>query len=173
MRLLLLRHGKSDWDAAYDGDHDRPLAPRGRRAAKAVGQFLTEAGRAPDHVLSSSARRARDTVSLAARAGQWDATITTTDALYGAGAAAALAAARDHVSSAPAAVDRLLLAGHEPTFSELVGRLIGSGRVGFPTAAVACIRFSVGDWSRVDFGTGELEFLVKPKVLTRYLAENG
>jgi len=171
LRILLLRHGKSDWEAPYDGDHDRPLAPRGQSAAAAIGRFLSEAGRAPDRILSSTARRARDTVVIAAQSGRWAAPIVTTDALYGAGAGEALAAARRHMASEQERVGCLLLAGHEPTFSELTGRLIGRGRIGFPTAAVASIRFAGEDWDRVDFGAGELEFLVKPKILGRYLPE--
>ena len=27
--LLLMRHAKSDWDADYESDHDRPLNDRG------------------------------------------------------------------------------------------------------------------------------------------------
>jgi phosphohistidine phosphatase len=35
-RLLLLRHAKSSWDEPALADHDRPLAPRGRRASKLI-----------------------------------------------------------------------------------------------------------------------------------------
>jgi phosphohistidine phosphatase len=31
-RLYLLRHAKSSWNDATLDDHDRPLAPRGRKA---------------------------------------------------------------------------------------------------------------------------------------------
>ena len=40
--LMLLRHAKSAWpDMA---DHDRPLAPRGIRAAPEMGRWLRDAG---------------------------------------------------------------------------------------------------------------------------------
>src|ERR1700761_184691 len=61
-RLVLLRHAKSDWpDVA---DHERPLAKRGRRDAPVVGRWLGEAGFAPDAVVCSTARRARQTWEL-------------------------------------------------------------------------------------------------------------
>ena len=66
--VLLLRHGKSDWSTAVD-DRERPLAKRGRRAARAIGEFLTRAGEAPDAIVASPARRAADTATLAAAAG--------------------------------------------------------------------------------------------------------
>ncbi|MDH3462867.1 MAG: histidine phosphatase family protein, partial [Acidimicrobiia bacterium] len=34
LQLILMRHGKSDWDASYGADHDRPLAERGVRSAE-------------------------------------------------------------------------------------------------------------------------------------------
>src|SRR6266851_4698449 len=57
-RLVLLRHAKSAWpDVA---DHERPLARRGRRDAPVAGRWLRAAGRAPDRVICSTARRARE-----------------------------------------------------------------------------------------------------------------
>ncbi|MBV8432248.1 MAG: histidine phosphatase family protein, partial [Solirubrobacterales bacterium] len=38
--LYLLRHAKSSWDDPGLEDHDRPLAPRGRKAAKVIGAYL-------------------------------------------------------------------------------------------------------------------------------------
>ena len=32
--IIIFRHGKSDWDAIYDRDHDRPLSKRGIKASK-------------------------------------------------------------------------------------------------------------------------------------------
>jgi phosphohistidine phosphatase len=56
--LILLRHGKSDWDSDRDADHDRPLARRGRNAAATMGLLLERAGQVPDRALTSSALRA-------------------------------------------------------------------------------------------------------------------
>ena len=39
-RLLLLRHAKSDWDSGAAADHERPLAARGRKSARAMGRFM-------------------------------------------------------------------------------------------------------------------------------------
>lgn len=58
--LILIRHCKSDWDGST-GDHDRPLNPRGRRAAPRIGAFLHANRLVPDQVLCSDARRTRET----------------------------------------------------------------------------------------------------------------
>jgi phosphohistidine phosphatase len=170
LRLILLRHGKSDWDAPYGHDHDRPLAPRGRKAARAVGRFLTVVGRAPDAILSSTAKRAFSTVELAAEAGSWRAKIDATPDLYGSDAERVLEAARVYASDKSLGAGTLLLAGHEPTWSELAGRLVGghsAARLAFPTATIASILFFTQDWQNIDFGLGELELLIKPKLLQR------
>src|SRR5207247_5287517 len=69
-RLLLLRHGKSSWDDPGIADHDRPLAPRGRRAAKSMGEHLRRESIRPVLVLCSSAVRARETLDAVAPTGE-------------------------------------------------------------------------------------------------------
>jgi phosphohistidine phosphatase len=61
---------------------------------------------------------------------------------------------------------RLLVAGHEPTWSDTVSQLIGGANLRFPTAAVARIDFDISHWSQVAFGRGELIWLIPPKALT-------
>ena len=40
--ILLFRHGKSEWNTYYDSEHNRPLAPRGIKAAKKMWLFLSK-----------------------------------------------------------------------------------------------------------------------------------
>ena len=54
--LYLLRHAKSSWDDPGLADHDRPLAPRGRRAAKAIAEHLGRDRIAPALVLCARSR---------------------------------------------------------------------------------------------------------------------
>ncbi|MEM7519546.1 MAG: histidine phosphatase family protein, partial [Pseudomonadota bacterium] len=61
-RLILMRHAKSDWSAAAARDHDRPLNPRGRSAAQALGGWLRANAFLPDQVQSSTAVRTRETL---------------------------------------------------------------------------------------------------------------
>ncbi len=161
LRLYLLRHGKSDWDAPYGADHNRPLAPRGRRAARRVGAFLSGLGQEPHSVVTSTAVRAQKTAALAAEAGSWSCPIRSTEKLYLASPAALLAEARAEVSG----VERLMLVGHEPAGSDTVGLFIGSGRVKMVTAALARLDLPGTDWSRIGFGGATLAWLVTPKLL--------
>ena len=63
--VLLLRHAKSSWDSPHLSDFERPLAPRGRKAAPRMGRFLEKNDLIPDRVLCSGARRALETLELA------------------------------------------------------------------------------------------------------------
>lgn len=159
--ILLLRHGKSNWDAQTQIDHDRPLAKRGRKAAALMGRYLTALAELPDLACSSTAVRARDTAQRAAEAGEWPCQVTLTESLYHASPDQVL----DVVRKTDGAVDRLLLAGHEPTWSRLTGRLIGAASLKFPTAAIARIDLSIDNWRDADYGKGTLVWLVTPKLL--------
>jgi CHAD domain-containing protein/phosphohistidine phosphatase SixA len=161
--LLLLRHGKSDWDAKYGADHVRPLANRGKRAASLMGRYLARLDQVPDQVVCSSAVRAKETLRLAAEAGGWSCPVTVAEELYQASPGRVLELIRDTKDS----VSRVLLVGHEPTWSLLAGRLIGKARVEFPTAAMARIDLPVARWGDAGFGKGILVWLVTPKLLAR------
>ena len=161
--LLVMRHAKSDWGAASGDDHERVLARRGIKAARKVGRFLTDSGTTPDLVLSSTAVRALTTAELAAESGEWGCEIITSRDLYASGPERVLDVVRETGNE----VDRLLIAGHEPTWSTLVTWLIGGGRVRMPTAAVACLDLPHGDWIDLAPATCELRWLVTPKTLKR------
>src|SRR3954447_16436218 len=70
-RLFLLRHAKSSLDDPARSDRDRPLAPRGVRAADMMGEHLRSSGIEPTVVLCSPATRARET--FAGLGVDWDA----------------------------------------------------------------------------------------------------
>ena len=159
--ILLLRHGKSDWDADYGADHERPLAARGQKGARKMGRFVTTARIVPDRAITSSAVRARETLATAAEAGGWTGPARVTDALYEASPEAVL----DEIRSEPDDADTIVVVGHEPAWSGLVSLLIGGGRVEMKTAAVARIDVEVESWSDVAPGRGALAFLLPPAAL--------
>lgn len=166
--ILLFRHGKSDWDADYGADHDRPLAKRGRRAATSMGIALARLGQVPDHVLTSSAVRARDTVALAAKAGRWTCPVEIVPELYASSPGIVLERVRQEADT----VASLLLAGHEPTWSTLASRLVGGGAVRFPTAALARIDVEADGWSDVEPGRGTLVWFLIPKQVQCLLGDS-
>ena len=159
--LLVMRHAKSEWGSPTSRDHDRTLAPRGLKAARRMGKFISASGVAPELIVSSTAVRARTTAELAAKAGGWGGSITTDPNLYASDVERVL----DVVAGVDPDVNTLLIAGHEPTWSSLVGWLIGGGRVSMPTAAVACLDLPQGGWTDLGQATCELRWLVTPKTI--------
>jgi phosphohistidine phosphatase len=155
--LLLMRHAKSDWDADYGSDHDRPLSDRGVRSACVIGRLLKGRDNQPEYAISSTANRARSTVELAAEAGGWDCAIRLESAFYGSGPETVLRLA----ASAPA-VGRLMLVGHQPTWSMLVNRLTGA-RSEMKTGAVAEIELMIDSWSELYAAQGVLVGLHVPR----------
>ena len=159
--LILLRHGKSDWDAKYSDDRARPLARRGQKAAKTIGRFLAQADQVPDAAITSPAVRAEDTLRLAMKAGGWKCPVRIAAGLYGAGVSGLLG----EIHTEPSTTGVLLVVGHEPTWSDAITAFIGGGTVRFPTAAVARVDFDVERWADVRAGTGELAWIVPPRLL--------
>jgi len=63
-RILLVRHGESEWNAArrLQGQADIGLSPRGEEQARAMRDII--ASLRPDHVITSDLTRARRTAEL-------------------------------------------------------------------------------------------------------------
>ena len=152
-RLYLLRHAKSSWKDASLDDHDRPLAPRGRKASKAIGRYLRDHDIEPELVLCSSAKRARQTLERLGPAGV-DARIEPE--LYGAGAHALL----ERLHAVPEDVASVMLIGHNPGMQQLAFTLAGLDDK-FPTAALAT--FECSRWRSLE--RAELVDYVRPRDL--------
>lgn len=155
--LLVMRHAKSDWNADYGADHERPLNDRGVRSARIMGRVLTDNGLVPDLVMTSTAVRARSTATLANEAGGWGSKIELEPSLYGSGAESAI-----KVTAAAPDVARLMLIGHQPTWSMLVSALTGD-RVEMKTATVAAIDFEVEAWRDIATARGQIAAVFQPR----------
>ncbi len=164
--LYLLRHAKSSWDDPTLTDHDRPLASRGRRASRVIGDYLRTQRITPTLVLCSSSTRTRETLERLS-AGLGDETeVQIEDGLYSAFASDLL----DRLHEVDARVDSVMVIGHYPAILELALSLAGSGtdlerlREKFPTAALATLVFQ-GNWRELTPGSAELVAFVKPSEL--------
>lgn len=168
--LLLLRHAKSGWDDPSLGDFERPLAPRGRRAAPVMARYMRERCLLPDLVLCSTAARACETWELVQPELGVDPPVRLLQALYLAGPARLLAV----LTRVAPDTGRVLLIGHNPGLESLAARLARSGRPEdlraleekFPTAALARIAFD-GPWADLAESGGTLAGFVQPRDLER------
>jgi len=156
--LMLMRHGKSDWDAGAADDHSRPLNARGKRSADRMGVVVRELGLVPDLVVSSTAARARATAELARVSGGWASRLVLEDDLYGASVQETLAVAGRHGGDS----SRLMLVGHQPTWSMTVRHLTGA-RAEMRTATIADIELHVDSWQAIEGAAGAIAALLQPR----------
>ena len=154
--LVLLRHAKS---AYPDGvaDHDRPLAPRGRREAGLAGDWLRANLPPIDTVLCSTASRTRETLAHTGI----DAPVRYVDRLYDTVPGTVI----DEINHVGDNVAVLLVVAHEPTMSQVALGLVGTDSSNtaaaehistkFPTSAMAILRLKCS-WKDLELGSAEL-----------------
>ncbi|WP_319825797.1 histidine phosphatase family protein [Thalassovita sp.] len=162
LRLILMRHAKSDWDDPLLPDHARPLNDRGRASAPAMGGWLKARGYRPDLALVSDATRTRETFAGLGL----DCPVRFLPELYHAGAARMLDVLQD-AGDAPT----VLMLGHNPGIAECAERLVAKPPAhprfyDYPTCATLVADFDLPDWSGVRFGTGHaVDFAIPREVL--------
>lgn len=145
-RLILMRHAKAEKTSPSGGDHDRPLADRGRGDAARVGLALAARGVRPDLALVSDSARTRETWDVLIEA--WgDVELRIEPGLYNASAEEI----GDAVGLVADEAETVLVIAHNPGIHDAALGYLGrcapspgvrdrlSGR--FPTAAAALFRF--------------------------------
>ena len=161
--LLLQRHAKSDWSNPELADHDRPLNQRGKRNAERMGRVLKDEDLMPDLILTSTAKRARQTAKRVVGAGGYSGTVEETRALYLAnppGYAAAIRKVQDDCS-------RVMVVGHNPGLEEFVEQLTKTA-IRLPTAALVQIELPLERWRDFDEHTqGNVVGVWRPRGLSR------
>lgn len=139
MKLILLRHAKSDWSTGT-GDHDRPLNERGRADAPRIGKWLGAQGYCPTRILCSTAARTRETL---ARMRLQGAEVSYLPQLYLAEATTILNLARTH--TAPC----LLIIAHNPGLADAAARAVTE-----PPAHPDFARYPTSSCTVVDMESG-------------------
>ncbi len=143
-RLTLLRHGQAQPPEAYAEDFERPLTRRGGNEAAEMAKRILIRGDVPDLIVASPAERAWATAVIVARVCELDAK--------------ALRCARELYSATPAAIWRLvtglapalehvLICAHNPSLSDLAGRLGPQPQARrLPTAGLARAIWNHAEW---------------------------
>lgn len=163
---MLLRHAKSSWEDPAAADHDRPLAPRGERAAVLVRDWLARSDVRPETALCSTARRAVMTLQAIAPA-LGDTETSFEEGLYHADAPRLIGRLRD----LPDPVRTALLVGHNPGLQDLALVLAAPSteraRVAskLPTGALVVLTLDIPGWDAVAPASAAIEALVLPREL--------
>jgi phosphohistidine phosphatase len=169
MRLMLLRHAKSEKAEPGMADRERGLTARGRSDAARIGAYMEHHALIPDRALVSAAQRTRETWEYLAPVLPSPPVVSYEDRLYNAGPGAILALLQELDRRTPV----VMLIGHNPGLHEVARMLIATGDVdarerlneGLPTAALAVIDFAGDDWRKLHPRSGRLERFVTPRSL--------
>ena len=121
--LYFLRHAEAE-PFASAGDAERALTQKGIAQAKRVSEFCARMGLAPVVILHSPYRRTTETAGIVGR----HLGIKISAAKFLA-CGMQPAAAFDELNARRRRDGALMLVGHEPDFSELIGALIGGGAI--------------------------------------------
>lgn len=156
LQLYLLRHADAGDPEAWRGDDaDRPLSDKGERQAERLGAFLADVGFRTDAIVSSPKVRARRTAEIV---GEAIGSGVRLDPRLGSGIDPR---AVDAIVADAGASRRIVLAGHDPDFSELLAWLSGSDDLSMKKGAFARVDVT----GRVADGRAVLRWLVPPDLL--------
>jgi len=158
VKLYFLRHGIADDQSPTGRDADRRLTPEGVAEMEAVGAGMRALGLRFDRILSSPKVRARHTAEIAAEAlGLQDA--LALEAILGHGFSHL--DLNSLLANEPSTA-RVLLVGHQPDLSLVIGALIGGGNVQMKKASLAFLEVY-----RFEAGSAELRWLLHASHLAR------
>ena len=162
--LLLMRHAKADGTPELSNDIDRPLSAVGNMDAPKIGQWINENNLTPDRILSSSATRAFQTaVHVCQRLNIEKANIIKDERIYNTTGDQLLSIVQETDST----IVRLLVVGHNPTFSDTLNVLCKKLpkeyiKYSMSTACLAVISFKCS-WHEVGADCGHLDVLISPR----------
>jgi phosphohistidine phosphatase len=157
MMVYFVRHGIAEDAEAWPGpDSERPLTNKGRAKMASIAKRLAEMDVEPDAILTSPLVRARETADIVAKALRATARVEDDTRLAGGFDPRRLV----EILNENEGKEALMLVGHEPNMSAVIGHAIGDGRVELKKGAVACVEFHPGS------PRGQLLWLAPPRILT-------
>ncbi|KPP89696.1 MAG: phosphohistidine phosphatase SixA [Rhodobacteraceae bacterium HLUCCA08] len=165
LRLILIRHAKSNWDDPFADDHARVLNARGRRAARAVGRWMDARGYLPDLVLSSDSARTRETADRLMAEWTRPARVRFLPRLYHADPDTLLEVLQD------AQGDTVALIAHNPGIGAFASTMVAQRPeharfADYPTCATTLIDFDTAHWADIRPGAGRVVAFVTPHDLS-------
>ena len=173
LRLMLLRHAKTERDSPTGLDRDRRLDSRGRKNAPDIANWMATHGLIPDFALVSTAVRAHETWQLVADKMPRKLHAEPVADLYGADPSQLLQIARSAGTRGQALPHSVLIVAHNPGLHEFALALVATGEPAgrealahnLPTSGLAVIDFDAADWTGIGVRTGRLERFITPALL--------
>ncbi len=161
--VLLLRHGKSDWDSDVNDFH-RPLNKRGKRASQRIGHWMQQHGYSIDQVWSSPAFRAIETAEKTIKTLSLPVSlIEQVPSLYEASTATLL----ELIAKARQSSATTLIVAHNPSMEMALSTLVAEQLAQYDTEKIMATATLAHLYFDCD-GNVELKRLIQPKTLPKH-----
>ena len=156
--LFVLRHAKSSWENPDVSDFDRQLNERGLKTAPIMGDRIYQNQFQPATIISSPAKRAKQTAVLIKETAQIECKIEYDERIYEASPHRLL----EVISELDEKKGSAMLIGHNPGLEGLIKILTGKVQ-SMPTAALAVIDLDKENWNEIAAESGKLRAVFSPK----------
>lgn len=156
--LVIFRHAKAEKNDLIK-DFDRNLTDRGKSDAIDMAKRLHKKGFNPDLIVSSPAKRTHKTAKIISDGFKLnEKQLDLNSQIYQAGVEDLLYLIRDFDDK----VDNVILVGHNPTVTGIIGFLSPNFIEHMPTAGCAMIKFNAKTWKMIKQSSGNLVFVDYP-----------
>ncbi len=161
--LILMRHAKALKESDDSTDHNRQLSDKGKEDAKLMSDSLKREKFLPELIVSSTSKRTQKTAkivledlnlkpnSLLLESDLYEA--TTSDILH-------------VIRLLPDEINTVMLVGHNPSFTGMIGLLSQTFIENLPTSGIAVIQFNIPTWKLTQNKSGKLVWFMHPKLLS-------
>jgi len=159
--LLVIRHAKSSWANPLQTDFERPLNERGEHDAPMMGKRLKALKIFPEMIISSTAKRAKQTAKRIAAEVNYDKSkIKMIEKLYH-----CIPPVFDEViSDINDSVKTAFIVAHNPGVTDYVNKFSEKFNIdNMPTCGIVGIRFEVTHWSDYKSSKKEVFLFEYPK----------
>ncbi len=143
--LIIIRHAKSSWANASQQDFDRPLNERGEHDAPLIAARLKKASLHPDAIITSAAKRTRQTAKRIAKGTEFPAEkIILKEELYH----CMTATFETVIEAVKEEVQTLFIIAHNPGITEFANSFSEKFRIdNMPTCAAVGVKMNLESWA--------------------------
>lgn len=161
--LVMIRHAKSSWSNPLQSDFERPLNDRGEHDAPIMGARLKELNAIPDIIISSPAKRAKQTAKRIAEAVGYNSDeIQYFDKLYH----CIPSVVEEVIYEVDDTKQTIFIVAHNPGITDFVNELSNKFKIdNMPTCCAVGAHVDTKEWSSFKLAEKEVFLHEYPKKL--------
>jgi len=148
-KILLLRHAHTETPSLQKRDFDRSLTRAGEKEASNIGKAIKDNNLAPQLVISSTAKRAKETIQIVTHKIGYKHEIHWKDKIY----SGSMEEIINCLGESSDEIDTILIVGHNPSIESCFHFFTGVYKA-IPPATLSIINVDLAKWDDIFlFGT--------------------